>query len=161
MIRNCLKCGHSNQQATGDELEACPSCGAIYSRVEAAWGTRPAAPRAPQVAEAPRPVPVTREEAEVSIDTFAVRLRQTSLYPTFRNLVQVFYWALVLLAALFFLGAVIGVWKAEGTAAVGTFFFGITAGLFFLIVAKVSREMSLMLADLSDAAVRIASKTRP
>jgi hypothetical protein len=34
-------------------------------------------------------------------------------------------------------------------------------GLLFLIMAKVSREMSLMLADLADAAVRIASKVRP
>lgn len=36
MQKTCLKCGHVNEFATGAELEACPSCGAIYSRVEAA-----------------------------------------------------------------------------------------------------------------------------
>lgn len=32
MERTCIKCGHTNASATGDELEACPACGAIYSR---------------------------------------------------------------------------------------------------------------------------------
>lgn len=34
--RQCLKCDHINTSADGGALEACPSCGAIYSRVEAA-----------------------------------------------------------------------------------------------------------------------------
>ena len=33
--RNCLKCGHVKHNASNDEVEACPNCGAIYSRVEA------------------------------------------------------------------------------------------------------------------------------
>lgn len=33
--RQCLKCGHLNAESTGSELEPCPACGAIYSRVEA------------------------------------------------------------------------------------------------------------------------------
>jgi len=32
MERTCIKCGHTNVNATGDELEACTTCGAIYSR---------------------------------------------------------------------------------------------------------------------------------
>lgn len=36
MQRKCLKCEHVHANATGDELEACPPCGAIYTRVEAA-----------------------------------------------------------------------------------------------------------------------------
>lgn len=36
MQRKCLKCDHVHPEATGDELEACPQCGAIYSRVAAA-----------------------------------------------------------------------------------------------------------------------------
>lgn len=36
MLKHCLKCGHANPSATGAELESCPQCGAIYSRVEAA-----------------------------------------------------------------------------------------------------------------------------
>ena len=35
MQRRCLKCDHLNQAADGGDLEACPKCGAIYSRVEA------------------------------------------------------------------------------------------------------------------------------
>lgn len=36
MLKICQKCGNANPSATGAELEACPACGAIYSRVEAA-----------------------------------------------------------------------------------------------------------------------------
>ena len=36
MKKQCLKCGLVNEEATGDELEACPGCGAIYSKVERA-----------------------------------------------------------------------------------------------------------------------------
>lgn len=35
MERNCLKCGAINSSATESRAEACPSCGAIYSKVEA------------------------------------------------------------------------------------------------------------------------------
>ena len=45
MLKHCLKCGHANPDATGAELEACPECGAIYSRVEAAMAARVAARR--------------------------------------------------------------------------------------------------------------------
>ena len=54
MQKHCLKCGQANPAATGDEMEACPGCGAIYSRVEAAMAARAAAaqrrttPREPQ-----------------------------------------------------------------------------------------------------------------
>ena len=40
MQRECLKCGHHNTSATGDELEACPACDAIYTRVEAAMAAK-------------------------------------------------------------------------------------------------------------------------
>ena len=152
MIRKCLKCSHVNSQASGDELEGCPECGAIYSRVEAAWGARPVA--RPAAAAAPL-------DAEVSVEDFAERMRRSSLYPTFRNLVEVLHWVLLLLAAFVFVGGLLGAWQGQGAAAVGSFFFGLTFGLFFVVVARVSREMSLMLADLSDAAVRIASRARP
>lgn len=36
MERTCLKCGVRNEAASGSELEACPGCGAIYSKVERA-----------------------------------------------------------------------------------------------------------------------------
>ena len=40
MQKSCLKCGQINTAATGAELEACPSCGAIYSRVEEAMAAK-------------------------------------------------------------------------------------------------------------------------
>ncbi len=43
MLKHCLKCGHANPSATGAELDACPECGAIYSRVETAQAAQTAA----------------------------------------------------------------------------------------------------------------------
>jgi len=34
MERTCKKCGARNADAAGEELDACPRCGAIYSKVE-------------------------------------------------------------------------------------------------------------------------------
>jgi hypothetical protein len=47
MIETCLKCGHVNKASTGDDSEACPQCGAVYSKVELAM----AAKRTPQARE--------------------------------------------------------------------------------------------------------------
>lgn len=33
MLKICLKCGYVNSQPTGDQMEACPGCGAIYIKV--------------------------------------------------------------------------------------------------------------------------------
>lgn len=41
MQKACLKCSHVNAAATGAELEPCPRCGAIYSKVEAAMAAKP------------------------------------------------------------------------------------------------------------------------
>lgn len=152
MNKTCLKCGHANPSASGDPLEACPKCGAIYSRVEAAWAAtpRPAAERT-----APRP-----EDAE-PVEAFAVGLRIESLYPTFRGLVQIVYWVWVVLAVLCFAAALVGVATGDGAARLWSFLGGVFLGVVFLIVGRVTREMALMLADLSDAAVRIASRVRP
>lgn len=159
MIRNCLKCGHTNQQAVGDEMEACPSCGAIYSRVEAAWAARPATPRPPPPKKS-EPVAEPDGDAE-DINEFALRLREDSLYPTFRNLIQIFYWVLVLIAVFSFIGSGMTLFSGSGETKWIGVMVGLFFGLFFLVVARVMREVSLMLADLSDAAVRIASRVRP
>ncbi|MBD9395746.1 hypothetical protein [Acidovorax sp. ACV01] len=45
MIETCLKCGHVNNASTGNDSEACPQCGAIYSKVEMAQ--RQSKPEAP------------------------------------------------------------------------------------------------------------------
>lgn len=169
MLKTCLKCGHPNHEATGAELEPCPSCGAIYSRVESAWRVCTASGRAP------KPSPVHPEPAiprqwafgahaaadEGSVEQFAVGLRASSLYPTFRELVRLLYWVTVLLAVVGVLGGVMVAWHSSGAQRFGSLVTGVMFGLFWLIVARATREMSLMLADLADAAVRIASRVRP
>lgn len=61
MQRKCLKCGHRNPDATGSELEACPSCGAIYSRVEAAFAAKGSVRAA---APPPAPAPPRAKRAD-------------------------------------------------------------------------------------------------
>ena len=60
MQRKCMKCGHVNEASTGHELEGCPQCGAIYSRVEEAIASgqfRPAAQRTAETLAPATPVP--------------------------------------------------------------------------------------------------------
>ncbi len=38
--KECLACGHENPAATGEQYEACPACGRIYSRAQAALDAR-------------------------------------------------------------------------------------------------------------------------
>ena len=102
MQRKCLKCGHINSASTGDALEACPQCGAIYSRVEAALAARAAAgpnsvPARPMPPSQPPAQPTARRpqsrtEKELDVADFAETMRSASLYPTFRSLIKVFYW---------------------------------------------------------------------
>lgn len=165
MNKTCLKCGRPNPSASGDPLEACPSCGAIYSRVEAAWGVRPnganagAAATTPAHAAPAAPVPPPAEAETVG--EFAVWMRLQSLYPTFRSLVDLVYWVWVAMAVVCFAGALVGMWNGVGTGRLVPLFAGVLLGLLFMVIAKVTRELSLMMADLADAAVRIASRVRP
>lgn len=46
-MKKCLKCGHENPAASGALGEACPACGAIYAKVEAAEAAK--APAEPTV----------------------------------------------------------------------------------------------------------------
>jgi hypothetical protein len=125
MNKTCLKCGHANPSASGDPLEACPSCGAIYSRVEAAWGVRQNGASASAAAPAPAPTVAPSPAAEVAaVGEFAVWMRLESLYPTFRSLVELVYWVWVVLAVVCFAGALVGAWNGVGAARVRWTFFG-------------------------------------
>ena len=63
MQKTCLKCGHVNAAATGDALEACPACGAIYSRVEAAMAAKARGATAAQAQSVAAAVPTPAEPA--------------------------------------------------------------------------------------------------
>lgn len=55
MDRKCLKCGAVKPNASGDPLEECPQCGAIYSRTaaQAQVSAAPLARRFPKAADVP------------------------------------------------------------------------------------------------------------
>ena len=168
MQRKCLKCGHINSAATGDALEACPQCGAIYSRVEAALAARAAAgpnsvPARPMPPSQPPAQPTARRpqsrtEKELDVADFAETMRSASLYPTFRSLIKVFYWFWMLLAVIAAIGTLVTLFKGTGSSRIVGGLGGLFMTLFFILVARLTSETSLMLADLSDAAVRIAAK---
>ena len=163
MIKTCQKCGHMNPDATGDEMEACPECGAIYSRVEAAMAAK-AAPAAADFADsrtAARPGGgAAATGPKGGIHGFAERMREASLYPTFRGLVRLIYFVWMALAALALVGGVMALLWGSGMGRVGGCIGGVFFALFFAVIAKVTREAALMLADLSDAAVHIASRMK-
>ena len=86
MQRKCLKCGRHNTAANGDELEACPACGAIYSRVAAAL----AASTESRTTEPSRlGCRASHRSGDVDAHDFAEMLRAESLYTTFRSLASI------------------------------------------------------------------------
>lgn len=161
MQKTCLKCDHLNPTATGAELEACPSCGAIYSRVEAAMaGDAPprAAPNLWSTQPPSRPRARGQNDEDNGLEVFAERLRRKSLYPTFRSLVRLVYVLWLALAALSLVTGLGALFFSSGVARILAPIFGLFFALFFYFIGKICSEMSLMLADLSDAAVRIAAR---
>lgn len=148
MQKTCQKCGHINPAATGDALEACPGCGAIYSRVAQAM--------AQQAAKAVRPAAASPR----SIKEFAEQMRSASLYPTFRGLVHVIYLVMLVMAGLSLAMGLLALTKGEGIPRIAGFIGGVFFAIVTFVFARVAKEGSLMLADLSDAAVQLAAKER-
>lgn len=163
--KKCLKCGHV-ASFEGSPPQACPGCDAIYAKVEAAaQGSAPLRAAAPK--DNPYVAPVSmrppagktgsasskRHRSTGAVADFAAVMRSESLYPTWRELVKwvTLFWYAV--AAISLIGTVIG-----SKAAFVPTLIAFGAALFIVIVARVSKELSLMLADMSDAAVRIAAR---
>jgi hypothetical protein len=163
MHRTCVKCGHDNPNATGDDAEACPNCGAIYAKAQAS-AARPITPamQARQAAMSSsfghsQPAFASSRlaglnERENLRRAFVDEMRSASLYPTVRGFAQVGYIVGCVLAALLVLGSVIAVFTGSFLQmAVGL----MLAAVIFLI-ARAVKETSLMLADMGDALVRMA-----
>ncbi len=165
--KKCLKCGHVASFEGAVPL-ACPGCGAIYAKVEAAaaQGAAPVRPAAPK--ENPYVAPVAmrtaastakpgrsggKAVADNDIAGFAARMRAESLYPTWRTLVNwaTFFWYAV--AVIGFLGTAIST-GFEAAPTLGA----MAAAIFIVLMFKALKETSLMLTDLADAAVRIAAR---
>lgn len=151
MNRTCLKCKHVNPNASGEALEICPACGAIYSRVEAVNAmhgidsVRSQKPASPPLVK------------HTGIRTYAEIMRNESLYPTFRGMVNINGWLWNFLAAVTALGAVTTLFFGSGRERFLGFVGGAAFAFFLYVMDRFFKELSLMLADLSDASVRTSA----
>lgn len=152
--KTCRKCGHT---AVFEVMEpqSCPECGAIYSKVEAALrGEEPARTRAAVERGPSSRFPVASRGPGTDVHAFAQRMREDSLYPVWRKLVGLctllgYLWAVLILVV-----SLITVFK--GSVTVGLT--GIGGAAFLAVMTRTAKEMWLMLADLSDAAVHLAAR---
>lgn len=157
-IKQCLKCNHSAAYE-GAQPEACPACGAIYSKVEEALqngtATRPRPqPSAPEINYF-KAAPTAPGSTGPDVHAFAEQMRAESLYPAWRKIVGFFTLFGYLVAALVLVGALI-----SGKGSLLAMLAGAGTAAVIALFAKVGKELSLMLADLSDATVHLAAKSQ-
>lgn len=89
---------------------------------------------------------------------FVLLMRGRSLYPTFRGLTQVGHWLGTALALLCLVCGLAAFFFGSGGMGLLGLLAGSSLAFFVYIASRVLKEMCLMLADLSDAAVRLAAK---
>lgn len=171
--RSCKKCSHLNPQATHAELEACPKCDAIYSRVEAAIKDGKFVAFTPQ-APKPKPIPAAQPEPppqatvpiapviqpparQIAAQPYIEILREQTNYPNFRAFVNFCTGFGYFVAAIFIVAGILGL--ATGNIAGAAI--GICAAIFIVIISKFGKESFSMLADLSDSAAIIAENSAP
>lgn len=148
--KNCLKCGHTAQfESTPDLLTPCPACGAIYSKVEGAHRPTTASSTGPSSK-------LSRISHSADHYEFADEMRDSSLYPAFRAVVGIIYWVGIVLAVLCLAGGLIA--TAKTGIGPGPAIGGIVIAVIIYIAFRVTKEASLMLADIADATVRMASR---
>lgn len=146
--KRCLKCDHV-ATFEGTPPLAGPQCGAVYSKVEEALRNGPPVRRRQE--ESPPPSRISN--TALDMHAFAEQLRDESLYPAWRKIVGLvtIVWYLVAVVAF-----IIGILSTNGS------FVGVLAGAgaaaFIALFARVGKELSLMVADLSDAAVYMAAR---
>ena len=154
--RRCPKCQHVNPQSTMDIHEACPSCGAIYSRVEAYLRAEKerAGPPSRSVSASTLPkAQHARPATRLAGPDFVTHMRAESLYPTFRMLVKLGTWFFYFLAVV----AVVGTFVNTNSGSVK---FGVLLGALAVgVLVTAAKEASLMLADMSDATVIRAAQS--
>lgn len=142
----CPKCNKLNANATGAPDEACPHCGVIYAKA------RVGAP-APS---APARKPVARQPVASSGQEFLDGLRAESAYPAFRAVVGFATIVGYLMTAIAVVVGIVATWRGAGP---GPVIYGCLGGFTLYVVTRVFKEMWLMLADLTDATIRVARQT--
>lgn len=140
MSMTCLKCGLVNPGEVANTA-ACPRCGVIYAKAQSAPFRRSESG------------PVTPDPTH-GLGGYVRQLREQSLYPTFRAVVGVCYWVSVAVAAIVMIGGAVAFFRSGPVVGLST----IGGAAFFWLIMRSFREAGLMLADLSDAAVRIAQQ---
>ena len=152
--KKCLKCGCTATFLAIEPL-SCMECGAVYSKVEATMrGDVPPRSRDFANSRGPSSRLSSSRGSGANVHIFAERMRDESLYPTWRQLVRIVAMLGYALAAVALLAALIALFK--GSVAVG--FAGVCGAVLIAVVARVGKEASHMLADLSDASVRLAAQ---
>lgn len=86
---------------------------------------------------------------------FVDRLRRESLYPTFRAMVKVSFWLGIGAAAFGVIGAMVAL---RGNDSAVPLLITLAMATGWLVFVLLAREAALMIADLSDAAVRMAQR---
>lgn len=143
----CPKCGKLNSRPTGAPDEACPHCGVIYAKA------KPSAPRPQQPPPMVQKAAPTRMPFSGGESDFLTLLRAESAYPTFRAVVGISTLFGYILAGLSAIGGIVVGWKGAGIVAA---IVAVAIGVVLYIVTRVFKEMWLMLADLTDATIRMA-----
>ena len=153
--KTCRKCGHVAAFGTFEPM-SCMECGAVYSKVEEALrgGSPSRSSSTGGGGGASSRFGGSSRGAWAQTQDFAQRMREESLYPVWRQLVGVVTLIGYAVAAIVALAAVVAMFKGAGFASVG----GLCFALLIAVVARVGKEASLMLADLSDASVRLAAR---
>lgn len=137
----CPKCRKLNSQPTGAPDEACPHCGVIYAKVRGHDFQLSGA-------SAER-----RTQRRVTSADFIEQLREQSAYPTFRAVVNIStIIGYVFGVATLIVGLIVS-WRSESY---GLFFGTLVAGIGSLVLTRVFKELAMMLADMSDATIRMA-----
>jgi hypothetical protein len=182
LTKRCLKCGAVSEVDAGDATAACGKCGAIFAKVESVTAAKAAASplqqpdaamkdatasvQAPPAMAATSPrfhtkVSSTSSDARATFASgerpFLAGLRATTNYPTFRAVINFFYWFWIVLAALAALGTIISLFRDPGaTTVIG----GVLAVAFLVFVGRLLREVSMMLADIGDATIYTAERSQ-
>lgn len=142
-VKSCIKCGHGVEYEGVPPAE-CAKCGAIYSKVEQAFSTHGDS----MVRN------VSSPKGAMDLDDFAAKMRDQSQYPVFRTLVGLGTLVGYALAVIVAIGSFV---VMRETVMAGLF--GLCFAVVIAIFAKAGKEISLMLADLADAAVRLAARS--
>lgn len=166
----CLKCGHVNPDAKGTDTEACPNCGAIYSRVKAAAAagklsrtTRTAESGFDHSAQsthdaALRPLtPSPSRRNRKSRSAYVQSLREETNYPAFRAVVRLGLYFGYFMVAGALIGGIAGAIPDSGSPLF--LLAGLGTAAFIYLLTRIWFELTVMVVDIADASVRTAQNT--